>query len=46
MFNVESPDELMTIDKIAGELGSGIKAFRQGLKGDDKEKAEEPKKEE
>ncbi len=34
------------IGKIAGELGSGIKAFRQGLKGDEKDKAEEPKKEE
>jgi len=34
------------IGKIAGELGSGIKAFRQGLKGDEKEKEEEPKKEE
>ena len=34
------------IGKIAGELGSGIKAFRQGLKNDDKEKVEEPKKEE
>ncbi len=34
------------IGKIAGELGSGIKAFRQGLKGDEKDKVEEPKKEE
>jgi sec-independent protein translocase protein TatA len=34
------------IGKIAGELGSGIKAFRQGLKGDEKEKTEELKKEE
>lgn len=29
------------IGKVAGELGSGLKAFRDGLKGDDdKEKAE------
>jgi len=26
------------IGKIAGEMGSGIKAFREGLKGDDEEK--------
>lgn len=25
------------IGKIAGEMGSGIKAFREGLKGDDEE---------
>ena len=25
------------ISKISGELGSGIKAFRDGLKGDDEE---------
>ncbi len=24
------------ISKIAGEMGSGIRAFREGLKGDDK----------
>jgi sec-independent protein translocase protein TatA len=29
------------IGKIAGELGSGIRAFRTGLQGDDKEKKEE-----
>jgi sec-independent protein translocase protein TatA len=36
------------IGKIAGELGSGIRSFKQGLKGDEKEEAatEEPKKEE
>lgn len=34
------------IGKIAGELGSGIKAFRQGLKGDEKQETEEAKKEE
>lgn len=38
------------IGKIAGELGSGIRAFRQGLKGEEKDKAgelkEEPKEEE
>jgi sec-independent protein translocase protein TatA len=28
------------IGKIAGELGSGIRSFRQGLKGDEEEKAE------
>jgi sec-independent protein translocase protein TatA len=33
------------IGKIAGEMGSGIKAFREGLKGDDDEEtAEEEKK--
>lgn len=26
------------IGKIGGELGSGIKAFREGLKGDEKDK--------
>jgi sec-independent protein translocase protein TatA len=26
------------IGKIAGELGSGIKAFRKGMEGDDSEK--------
>ncbi|GAB4529795.1 MAG: hypothetical protein Fur0018_16650 [Anaerolineales bacterium] len=29
------------ISKIAGELGSGIRAFREGLQGDD-EKPEKP----
>jgi len=29
------------IGKIAGELGSGIRAFREGLQGDKEEKAEE-----
>ncbi len=28
------------IGKIAGELGSGVRAFREGLKGDEEEKAE------
>lgn len=34
------------IGKVAGELGSGIRAFREGLKGDDKneEKKDEEKK--
>ena len=27
------------IGKIAGELGSGIKAFRKGMEGDDADKA-------
>jgi sec-independent protein translocase protein TatA len=27
------------IGKIAGEMGSGIRSFREGLKGDDEEKA-------
>jgi sec-independent protein translocase protein TatA len=32
------------IGKVAGELGSGLRAFREGLKGDeDKEKAEKEK---
>jgi sec-independent protein translocase protein TatA len=36
------------IGKIAGEMGSGIRAFREGLRGDDdpnktKGKTEEPK---
>ena len=31
------------IGKIAGELGSGIKAFRKGMEGeDDKDKSEKP----
>lgn len=35
------------IGKIAGELGGGIRAFREGLKNDeDKNKEEEEKKEE
>jgi sec-independent protein translocase protein TatA len=29
------------IGKIAGELGSGIRAFREGLKGDEDETEEE-----
>jgi sec-independent protein translocase protein TatA len=29
------------IGKISGELGSGIRAFREGLKGDDDEKKKE-----
>lgn len=29
------------IGKIAAELGSGIRAFREGLKGEDEEKKEE-----
>jgi sec-independent protein translocase protein TatA len=29
------------ISKIAGELGSGIRAFREGLTGDEKKEAEE-----
>ena len=33
------------ISKIAGELGSGIRAFKEGLQGD-KEKQELPKEEE
>jgi sec-independent protein translocase protein TatA len=28
------------IGKIGGELGKGIKSFREGIKGDDTEKAE------
>ena len=32
------------IGKVAGELGSGLRAFREGLKGDeDKDKAEKEK---
>ncbi len=30
------------IGKIAGELGSGIRAFREGLQGDKKTNAETP----
>lgn len=29
------------IGKIAGELGTGIKSFREGLKSDDEEKSSE-----
>lgn len=32
------------IGKIAGEMGSGIRAFRQGLKSEDDEKETEEKK--
>jgi sec-independent protein translocase protein TatA len=31
------------IGKIAGEIGSGIKNFREGLKGDEEKKADETK---
>jgi sec-independent protein translocase protein TatA len=31
------------IGKIAGEIGSGIKNFRDGLKGDEEKKAEDTK---
>ena len=34
------------IGKIAGEMGSGIRAFKQGLRGDDEASAKEEKKEE
>ncbi|MFZ3079045.1 MAG: twin-arginine translocase TatA/TatE family subunit [Bellilinea sp.] len=34
------------IGKIGGELGSGIRAFRKGLKGDEAEKPEDEKKDE
>ncbi len=34
------------ISKIAGELGSGIRSFREGLKGEDKDKTNSPEKEE
>ncbi len=30
------------ISKIAGELGSGIRSFKEGLQGDKKAKPEEP----
>ena len=33
------------ITKVAGELGKGIKEFKDGLTGDDKNKNEEDKKE-
>jgi sec-independent protein translocase protein TatA len=29
------------IGKIAGEMGSGIRAFKEGLQGDEEKKAEE-----
>ncbi len=32
------------IGKIAGELGSGIRAFREGLQGDKEEEKKEPEK--
>ncbi len=31
------------ISKIGGELGSGIRAFKEGLEGDDEEDAEKEK---
>ena len=34
------------IGKIAGELGSGIRAFKKGLQGDDADKKKEEKPEE
>lgn len=34
------------IGKIAGELGGGIRAFKDGLQGDKEKTSEEPKKEE
>ncbi len=34
------------IGKIAGELGSGVRSFREGLKGDDEEKKTEKPKDE
>jgi sec-independent protein translocase protein TatA len=34
------------IGKIAGELGSGIRAFREGLKGDDEDEAKAAQEEE
>jgi sec-independent protein translocase protein TatA len=33
------------ISKIAGELGSGIRSFKDGLQGDEKEKSKEKSKE-
>lgn len=33
------------ISKIAGEMGSGIRAFREGLKGDEKEAESEQEEE-
>lgn len=34
------------ISKIGGELGTGIKAFKEGLQGDDEEDSEEDSEEE
>jgi len=34
------------IGKIAGELGKGIRAFKDGISGEDEDKKEEDKKEE
>jgi sec-independent protein translocase protein TatA len=34
------------ISKIAGELGSGLKAFKDGLQGDEKEDLKDKEKEE
>ena len=34
------------VGKIAGELGSGIRAFKDGLKGDEKDEKESEKKSE
>lgn len=33
------------IGKVAGELGSGIRAFREGLRDKEEDKPEEPKQE-
>ena len=33
------------IGKVAGELGSGLRSFREGLKGDDEKEKEEKKEE-
>jgi sec-independent protein translocase protein TatA len=33
------------ISKIAGEMGSGIRAFKNGIQGPEKEKEETPQKE-
>ena len=32
------------IGKVAGELGNGIRSFREGLKGEEKEDSQEEKK--
>lgn len=32
------------VSKISGELGSAIRSFREGIKGDDEEKTDESKK--
>jgi sec-independent protein translocase protein TatA len=34
------------ISKIAGEMGSGIRAFKEGLTGDEDEEVKEPEKKE